>query len=83
MEACKYTEKGNNVAMYRKNNICISCVFNGFKYNCTRPAAQPLVSKGQQTSWPLCMFDYVAQDHHTCLNETKIPDKQLCLQQPH
>ena len=30
-EACKYTVKGNYVAMYRKNN-CISCVFNGFKY---------------------------------------------------
>ena len=33
-EACKYTDKGNYVAMYRKNNICISCVFNGFKYRC-------------------------------------------------
>ena len=31
-EACKYTDKENYVAMYRKNNICISCVFNGFKY---------------------------------------------------
>ena len=31
-EACKYTDKVNYVAMYRKNNICISCVFNGFKY---------------------------------------------------
>ena len=26
--------KGNYVAMHRKNNICISCVFNGFKYVC-------------------------------------------------
>ena len=25
-EACKYTDTGNYVAMYRKNNICISCV---------------------------------------------------------
>ena len=31
-EACKYTDKGNYFATYRKNNICVSCVFNGFKY---------------------------------------------------
>ena len=31
-EAFKYTDKGNYFAMYRKNNICVSCVFNGFKY---------------------------------------------------
>ena len=31
-EACKYIDKGNNIAMYRKNDICIGCVFNGFKY---------------------------------------------------
>ena len=32
-EPCKSTDKGNNVAMYRKkNNICISWVFNGLKY---------------------------------------------------
>ena len=32
-EACKYTDKGNYFAMYMKNNICISCVFNSYKYS--------------------------------------------------
>ena len=31
-ETCKYTNKENYVAVYRKNNIFISCVFNGFNH---------------------------------------------------
>ena len=34
---------------------------------CTRPADQPSLSQGQQTYLPLRVFDYVAQNQHTCL----------------
>ena len=33
----------------------------------SRPAAQASLLQGQQTYLPLCMFDYVALDQHTCL----------------
>ena len=35
--------------------------------SCTRRAVQPSLSQGQQTSLSLYLFDYVAQDQHTCL----------------
>ena len=38
---------------------------------CTRPAAQPSLSQGQQTNLPLRMFDYLAQDEHTCLKPSR------------
>ena len=31
-DACKYKDKVYQADIYRKNNTCISCVFNGFKY---------------------------------------------------
>ena len=34
---------------------------------CTRPADQPSLPQGQQTYLPLRVFDYVAQNQHTCL----------------
>ena len=34
---------------------------------CTRPADQPSLLQGQQTYLPLRVFDYVAQNQHTCL----------------
>ena len=34
---------------------------------CTRPSAQSLLPRGQMTNCTLRMFDYVAQDQHTCL----------------
>ena len=34
---------------------------------CTRPSVQSSLPKGQQTYLTLRMFDYVAQDLHTCL----------------
>ena len=34
---------------------------------CTRPSAQSLLPRGQMTYFTLRMFDYVAQDQHTCL----------------
>ena len=30
--ACKYKDKVYQADIYRKNNTCTSCVFNGFKY---------------------------------------------------
>ena len=33
------------------------------------PAAQALFPQGQQTDLPLRMFDNVALDQHTCLNQ--------------
>ena len=38
------------------------------------PAAQASLPHGQQTYLPLCMFDYVAQDQHTCLK----PSSYVC-----
>ena len=32
-DACKYKDKVYQADIYRKNNTCTSCVFNGFKYN--------------------------------------------------
>ena len=31
-DACKYKDKMYQADIYRKNNTCTSCVFNGFKY---------------------------------------------------
>ena len=31
-DACKYKDKVYQADMYRKNNTCTCCVFNGFKY---------------------------------------------------
>ena len=35
--------------------------------SCTKSSAQSLLPQGQQTYLTLRMFDYVAQDQHTCL----------------
>ena len=32
-DACWYKDKVYQADIYRKNNTCTSCVFNGFKYN--------------------------------------------------
>ena len=32
--ACWYKDKVYQADIYRKNNTCTSCVFNGFKYSC-------------------------------------------------
>ena len=32
-DACLYKDKVYQADIYRKNNTCTSCVFNGFKYN--------------------------------------------------
>ena len=50
---------------------------------CTRPSAQSSLPQGQQTYLTLRMFDYVAQDQYTCLNQavfsaTASRDKQAC-----
>ena len=31
-DACEYKDKVYQADIYRKNNTCTSCVFNGFKY---------------------------------------------------
>ena len=33
--ACEYKDKVYQVYIYRKNNTCTCCVFNGFKYTIT------------------------------------------------
>ena len=38
-------------------------------FTCTRPSAQSSLPQGQQTYLTLHMFDYVAQDQYTCLNQ--------------
>ena len=40
----------------------------------SQPAAQASLPHGQQTYLPLCMFDYVALDQHTCLK----PSSYIC-----
>ena len=40
----------------------------------SRPAAQVSLLQGQQTYLPLCMFDFVALDQHTCLK----PSSHVC-----
>ena len=37
---------------------------------CTRPSAQSSLPQGQQTYLTLCIFDYVAQEQHTCLKQS-------------
>ena len=32
MDACNYKVKVYQADIYKKNNTCTSCVFNGFKY---------------------------------------------------
>ena len=32
-DACEYIDKVYQADIYRKNNTCTSCVFNGFKYS--------------------------------------------------
>ena len=34
-DACQYKDNVYQADIYRKNNTCISCVFNGFKYTNT------------------------------------------------
>ena len=37
-DACKYKDKEYQADIYRKNNTCTSCVFNGVKYIYKRPS---------------------------------------------